>query len=230
MTLKKWSVSFEDFSQSWFLCLHPCVHVHHQLVPRIGHGRKCLHTVEHLGWNLIRKRNLVKDSGLEPFWNPTRVESCAPPSSPSACSHWYRELAWHIAMHCHLVIIDHMRRLGLTWSNCHHPGCQRWGGRPWACGRRGRWRCGPCGCSSAPAACSGSCPSRAGTPTSSGSSPPLYFGPAPDQTSLWVSRNVSKWHKMFIWGKTQHLSGTTCANWIKCFFSLNEQIWISRVH
>ena len=99
MTLKKWSVSFEDFSQSWFLCLHPCVHVHHQLVPRIGHGRKCLHTVEHLGWNLIRKRNLVKDLRLEPFWNPTRVESCAPPSSPSACSHWYRELAWHIAMY-----------------------------------------------------------------------------------------------------------------------------------
>ena len=45
---RKLSVSFEDFSQSWFLCLHPDVHIHHELVARVGYGGKVLHAGKHL--------------------------------------------------------------------------------------------------------------------------------------------------------------------------------------
>ena len=55
-------------------------------------------------WNFMRKRELCKKKGWwAPSWNPTQVESCAPPSSRAACSHLCHELAWDID--CYVVTI-----------------------------------------------------------------------------------------------------------------------------
>ena len=107
MTWKRnWSVSIDDISQSWFLCLHAdmFVHINQELVTRIRYGGKVFHTGEHLNGISLGKGNFAKKKGWwAPFWNPTQVESCAPPSSRAACSHLCHELAWDID--CYVLTI-----------------------------------------------------------------------------------------------------------------------------
>ena len=115
--------------------------------------------------------------------------------------------------------------MSLTWWSCHHPGCQKGWGRPWACGRRGLWRCAPCGSSSSPAACPGSCPGTAGTPTSSDLSPPQYCCPGPEKTSMYVSGKQQLYSCMMITlpGTSSHCYLKSQANgFLTWAFSIKE--------